>query len=215
MVLSLEQISCILGRMELERALWSLAESLREQRARAGLSLEQLACRAELSASHLSRLESGERQPSIAALFSLSQALGVPLSTLLGEDGQAPAVPISVYSGEEVSHEANGLTITGCSGFPGSTTLGALRVTIDPDRLPSDRARHRGEEWVYVVEGKLRLELGDQVYDLSPGAVAHFEASRPHRLGANGIRTKVLVVAADAPDTLRNHPLFTSSIRSH
>jgi transcriptional regulator with XRE-family HTH domain len=191
----------------------SLAESLREERARAGLTLEQLARRSELSVPHLSRLESGERQPSVAALISLSRALGVPLSTLLGERKAAPA--ISVYLGEGVTHQANGLTISGRSGFPGSSTIQALHIIIDPDRSPSNPARHRGEEWVYVVSGSLRLEFEDQVHHLPPGATAHFDANCPHRLGAEGVTTEVLVVAADAPEALRNHPLFTSSISSH
>ena len=53
--------------MELHEALSSIAQSLREERTRAGLTLEQLAQRAELSVPHLSRLESGDRQPSVAA----------------------------------------------------------------------------------------------------------------------------------------------------
>ena len=68
--------------MELDEALSSLAEGLREERTRAGLTLEQLAQRADLSTAHLSRLESGDRQPSVAALISLSRALGVSMSTL-------------------------------------------------------------------------------------------------------------------------------------
>src|SRR5580693_7763649 len=102
--------------MELDETLASIAESLREERGRSGLTLEQLAQRSELSIAHLSRLESGDRQPSLAALFSLSRALRVPLTALLGERQAEPA--ISIYSTEEVTHEANGLTIAGRSGFP-------------------------------------------------------------------------------------------------
>jgi DNA-binding XRE family transcriptional regulator len=199
--------------MELDSVLTSIAENLRDLRTRAGLTLEQLAQRADLSTAHLSRIESGDRQPSIAALISLSRALGVPLSTLLGERRGAPA--ISIYSGHEAAHEANGLTIAGCSGFPGSTTLEALHITISPDRVPPTPARHRGEEWIYVVSGHLRLEFDDQIHLLEPGATAHFDANRPHRLGAELVTTEVLVVAADAPEALRNHPLFTASISSH
>ena len=68
--------------MELDEAL-SLPSPRACERsaARAGLTLEQLAQRAELSTAHLSRLESGERQPSVAALLSLARALGVSMST--------------------------------------------------------------------------------------------------------------------------------------
>lgn len=199
--------------MELSEALASLADSLREERTRAGLTLEQLAQRAELSTAHLSRLESGERQPSVAALISLSRALGVSMSSLLGERRGTPAV--ATYPAGVRAHEANGLTITPCSGFPGSSTLEALQIRISPDRIPPEPARHRGEEWIYVVAGRLRLEFDGQVHLLEAGSTAHFDANRPHRLGAEGGAAEVFVVAADAPNDFRNHPLFSTSITDH
>ncbi len=200
--------------MELQEALSSIAESLREERTRAGLTLEQLAERADLSTAHLSRLESGDRQPSVGSLIALSRALGVSMSTLLGERRGAPAIATYPPEGAQ-GHEANGLVIAPCSGFPGSTTLQALHVTINPDRLPPEPARHRGEEWVYVMEGRLRLEFDGQAHDLGPGSTAHFDASHPHRLAAVGGVTRVLVVAADGPTDFRNHPLFSASITDH
>jgi transcriptional regulator with XRE-family HTH domain len=199
--------------MELQEALSSIAECLREERTRAGLTLDQLAQRAELSTPYLSRLESGERQPSIAALLSLSRALGVSMSTLLGERKGAPA--ISTYPSGGVTHVANGLVIAPCSGFPGSSTLEGLRISISPDREPPEPARHRGEEWIYVVAGRLRLEFDGVVHLLETGATAHFDANRPHRLAAEGGPADVLVVAADAPNDFRNHPLFSNSITDH
>ena len=50
---------------------------------------------------------------------------------------------------------------------------------------------------------------------LEAGATAHFDANRPHRLGADGGPVDVLVVAADAPNDFRNHPLFSNSITDH
>ncbi len=199
--------------MKLSEALVTIAESLREERTRAGLTLEQLAQRAELSTAHLSRLESGDRQPSVAALIALSRALGVSMSTLLGERRGAPA--IATYPRGTPTHESNGLTIAPCSGFPGSSTLEALQITIAPDREPPEPARHRGEEWIFVVAGRLRLEFDGQVHLLDAGATAHFDANRPHRLGADGGPAEVLVVAADAPSDFRNHPLFSTSITDH
>jgi transcriptional regulator with XRE-family HTH domain len=199
--------------MELDEALSSIAECLREERSRARLTLDQLAHRAELSAAHLSRLESGERQPSVAALIALSRGLGVSMSTLLGERRGAPA--IATYGTEVSAHEANGLTIVPISGFPGSSSLEALRIVIGIDREPPEPARHRGEEWIYVVKGRLRLEFDGQLHVLQRGATAHFDASRPHRLGAEGSVCEVLVVAADSPSDFHNHPLFSASISEH
>ncbi|HEY1828536.1 MAG TPA: XRE family transcriptional regulator [Acidimicrobiales bacterium] len=199
--------------MELSEVLTSIAESLRERRLAANLTLEQLASEADLSVAHVSRLESGDRQPSIAALISLARALHIPVSALLGE--QQKGDPISTFGGADPAHEANGLSIVGCSGFPGSSVLEALRITIEVDREPPTPARHRGEEWVFVLAGRLQLEFDGAIYPLHPGESAHFDATVPHRLGADGVTTEVLVVAADAPADLRTHPLFSRSIDLH
>jgi transcriptional regulator with XRE-family HTH domain len=201
--------------MELDEALSTLAESLREERARSGLTLEQLAQRADLSTAHLSRLESGDRQPSVAALIALSRALGVSISTLLGERRGAPAISIYPTTTSPPTHETNGLSIAACSGFPGSTTLEALRIRVSADREPPEPARHRGEEWIYVVAGQLRLEFDGHVHRLQAGCTAHFDANRPHRLGTDRGIVELLVVAADGPDDFRNHPLFRTSISDH
>jgi transcriptional regulator with XRE-family HTH domain len=199
--------------MELDQTLSFLAESLREERARTGLTLEQVAQRADLSAAHLSRLESGDRQPSVAALISLSRALGVSMSTLLGERRGTPA--IATYPSGAPTHEANGLFITPCSGFPGSATLEALHIRLRADRVAPAPARHRGEEWIYVVAGQLRLEFDGQIHLLDAGSTGHFDANRPHRLGTDEGTVEVLVVAADAPNDFRTHPLFSASISAH
>src|ERR1700728_4790822 len=196
--------------MVLDEVLPLIAASIRDARARTGLTLDQMAQRTDLSVAHLSRLESGERQPSVAALIVLARELGGSRSTLLEERHAEPA--IATYPAGRPAHVANGLTISPCSGFPGSSTLEALRITISTDRVPPEPARHRGEEWISVVSGRLRLEVDGEVHVLEPGATAHFDANRPHRLGAEVDGTEVLVVAADAPYDLRNHPLFTTTI---
>ena len=99
--------------MELDAVLTSIAEGLREERIRAGLTLEQLALRSDLSIAHLSRLESGDRQPSIAALITLSRALGISMSALLGEGNGGSA--LAVYDDDEPKHVANGLAVSACS----------------------------------------------------------------------------------------------------
>ncbi len=180
--------------MATEAALASIGDSLRSARDRAGFTLDQLAEVTGLSKAHLSRLESSERQPSIAALLDLSAALGVQVNVLLGEDRDG--APISISAGTEAQHESSGLTITTRSGYPGSSTLEALSISIDPDRPISPPARHRGEEWLYVVRGTLLLEYDGVGHSLVAGQCAHFDADRPHRLTAVGEMTEVLMVAA-------------------
>ncbi len=187
--------------MVTEATLASIGERLRAARDRAGLTLDQLAEATGLSKAHLSRLESSERQPSIAALLDLSATLGVPVNVLLGEDRDG--APLSISAGAEPRHEANGLAIVTRSGFPGSSAIEALSITIEPERPTSPPARHRGEEWLYVVSGTLLLEYDGIGHTLATGQCAHFDADRPHRLAAVGGTTEILMVAAHDSRTLQ------------
>jgi len=112
----------------------------------------------------------------------------------LGENQDASPLAISTEGAPR--HESKGLSIAACSGYAGSSALEALRITVNPDRPLTPPAHHRGEEWLYVVQGILRLEYDGEVHHLGPGVTAHFDAERPHRLGAEGRRAEVLLVAA-------------------
>jgi len=173
----------------------SIGERLRAARERSGYTLDQLATLTGLSKAHLSRLESAERQPSLATLLSFGKALGIPVSWLLGEDQSD--LPLSIDGGDERRRDVAGLHVAPFSGYSGSTQLEALRMTIDVDRIPSAPASHGGEEWLYVLKGTLRLEYDGSTHLVSVGSSAHFDAERPHRLGAVDRTTEVLIVVAD------------------
>lgn len=178
-------------------SLASIGSRLCDERARRDLTLDQLAELSGLSKAHLSRLESGERQPSIATLFDLSGALGVPVSTLLGEDHQGSAITITPATGGTEAppvHAVNGLAFASLSGYPGSTVLESLRATVEADRPVSAPVRHDGEEWIYVLSGTLHLEYDGAIHELGEGAAAHFDAARLHRLAAAGGSCEVLMI---------------------
>lgn len=181
--------------------LTTIAESLRAARIQSGYTLDELAERADLSKSYLSRLEAAERQPSVATLLDLSRVLGVPVSVLLGEHPDQGA--LTIHGDAPPVQAGEGLMIWACSGFAGSRGLAAVRLRIDPERIPPAFARHRGEEWIHVVSGLVHLEYDGGSHQLPAGHSAHFDAGRNHRLGAQGGPADVLVVAADAPPDTR------------
>jgi DNA-binding XRE family transcriptional regulator/mannose-6-phosphate isomerase-like protein (cupin superfamily) len=175
-------------------ALTSIADCLRATREQQGLTLEQAAGLSGISKSHLSRLESGERQPSVASLLALSTAFRVPVGAFFGET--QGAAPVTICLSDDPRRESNGLTIAPCSGYAGSSVIDALRVTVAADRPAPALTRHPGEEWIYVLSGRLRLEYDGEDYFLDAGTAAHFNAELPHRLGAETTTTELLLVAA-------------------
>jgi transcriptional regulator with XRE-family HTH domain len=174
--------------------LTTIADHLRATREQQGLTLEQASELSGISKSHLSRLESAERQPSVASLLALSAALGVPVGAFFGENQGGAALHISPP--DEPRRESNGLRIAPCSGYAGSSVIDALRVTIGSERPAPAPTHHPGEEWIYVLSGTLRLEYDGEEHLVEAGAAAHFNAELPHRLGAEGSDAEVLLVAA-------------------
>jgi len=179
--------------MATDTAVTQFGERLRVAREHARLTLDQLAAETGLSKAHLSRLESAERQPSVAALVELARALGVAISALLGETGPEDRFMISTSAAPR--YEANGLSVATRSGFAGSSAIEALNVLVASNRAPSPAARHQGEEWLYVLRGTLLLELDNEPHVVGQGESAHFDASVPHRLAAVGETCEVLIVA--------------------
>lgn len=162
-------------------ALTVVAPQLRALRRRASLTLEAAAREAGLSPAHLSRLETGQRQPSLPMLLSLARVYGTTVSDLLGETA-ADRDPV-VRAGDMESTEAGGWTYwqAGAAG----RGMQALRVRV-PHGSQGDIVRvHPGEEWLYVLRGRLRLRLGDTLHRLGPGDSAHFDSLTPHRIAAS------------------------------
>src|ERR1700678_954507 len=106
----------------------TIGDCLRATREHQGLTLARAAELSGISTSHLSRLESSERQPSVASLLALSAAFGVPVGALFGET--QGATPIGLPLPDDPRHESNGLTIAACSGYAGSNVIDALRITV-------------------------------------------------------------------------------------
>lgn len=185
-----------------ESVLVSIGEHLRAVREERGLTLEEAAALSGISKSHLSRLESSERQPSVSSLLALAAAFGVTVGALFGEN-QGPT-PLGISLPDSPRRESNGLAIAACSGYAGSSVIDALRVTVTPDRPAPVPARHPGEEWLYVLSGTLRLEYDNEVHYLEPGSAVHFNAELPHRLGAERAAVEVLLVAAKPVRNLQN-----------
>jgi transcriptional regulator with XRE-family HTH domain len=188
----------------LDRGLAELPARIRRLRQERGWTLERLASETALSKPYLGRLEAGERQPSLAALLALGRAFGLSVSELVGEEETAAEV---VVRGDRAPEQrGNGLRYQPLSPQAGRGALEAMRVVVPADRPRGQMYEHAGEEWLYVLSGRLRLALSDTEAELGPGDAAQFDARVPHRLAAVGDEdVELLLVAAPVAA-----PLFDS-----
>jgi transcriptional regulator with XRE-family HTH domain len=181
----------------------SLGARLRDMRAEHGWTLDDLARRAGLSKSYLSRIEDGERQPSLASLLSLAQAYGVALASLFTEPQEASNHCAVLRAGSLPMQEGNGLSYTPLSRPDRAANMQPIRVTVSAHREGGEMYQHDGEEWLHVLSGTLRLALAAEAHVLYPGDSAHFDARVPHRLSAEGgSDAELILVACAAPRML-------------
>jgi transcriptional regulator with XRE-family HTH domain len=154
----------------------SVGPRLRALRKQRGTTLAELSELTGVSVSTLSRLESGQRRPTLELLLPLARAHQVPLDELVG----APATgDPRVHPRPIVRH---GMTFLPLTRRPGG--LQAFKQIIPPNTpaWPPEQQTHEGYEWLYVLSGRLRLLLGDHDLVLTPGEAAEFDTRTPHAL---------------------------------
>ena len=170
-------------------------EQLARLRSQRGWSLAELAARTGLSRPYLSRLESGERQPSLGALITLARVYSTPLHSLVETQVSRTSSPVVLRGNRAQIQRSNGLRYRSISGG-GLGNINALHVTVPRRRPQPALSQHEGEELLYVLTGTLNLVFEKESYLLKPGDSAHFDSSLPHRLSANGSEdTEVLLIA--------------------
>ncbi|KGM12494.1 helix-turn-helix domain-containing protein [Cellulomonas bogoriensis] len=152
---------------------------LRGARQERGWTLEDLAGRAGMSASTLSRLESGKRQASLELLLPLTRQLGIRVEDLLPGEPPDPRVRRPVIHRE-------GMTIAPLA--PESSPIRAFRITYQPRAEPPRQRVHEGAELLYVISGRLHLHLGERHLVLTRGEAAEFDTRTPHAMWAEGSR---------------------------
>ncbi len=163
---------------DLDSVLTDVGPRLRALRRRRGVTLAGLAATTGISQSTLSRLESGQRRPNLELLLPLARAHGVPLDELVGAPHTGdPRVHLRSIR----RHDRTFMPLTRRAGG-----VQAYKVIIpgSPRAIEPERKSHDGYEWLYVLNGRLRLVLGDQDLVLTPGEVAEFDTHMPHWLGA-------------------------------
>ena len=172
---------------------------LRRLRAEQGLTLQQVSERAHIDISTLSRLESGKRRLALDHIPALATALGVTADDLLGSD--TPSDP-RVRARPE-THD--GLTMWPLTNHGPAGGLHAYKIRISARRRkpPSTFPVHEGHDWLYVLDGRMRLLLGDQDLVIEPGEAVEFSTWTPHWFGV--VREAVELIALLGPQGERLH----------
>ncbi|GAA2102558.1 XRE family transcriptional regulator [Streptomyces albiaxialis] len=170
---------------ELAPVLDAVGPRLRSLRKGRGITLSQLAEETGISLSTLSRLEAGQREPTLKLLLPLAKAYGVQLDELVG----AP------QTGDPRIHPRP-FTRHGKTWIPLTRHLGGLHAYKQilpvaaeaPSGARPEQGMHEGYEWLYVLSGRLLLALGEHDLVLGAGEAAEFDTRTPHGFANAGDR---------------------------
>ena len=173
-----------------------------------GLTLAEVAARADISAAMLSRLETGRTSPSLETIVSLAGALGVRPSHLLQEIGVED-------EGAQVVHAGQGLEVVRRGTKRGHTyhLLAAQRgphkifepflVTLTDKSEVFPGFEHPGTEFLHLLNGEIVYRLGRRSYHLRPGDSLTFRgdvAHGPEKLVKVPIRMLSIIIYGETPE---------------
>ena len=174
---------------------------LRELRTERGLTLQQIAERAHIDISTLSRLEAGKRRLALDHIPALAAALGVSTDELLrSSPPQDPRVHGRPRTFDGMKSWP--LTRGGSAGGPHAYKihLSSKRRT-PPEELPV----HEGNDWLYVLSGRLRLLLGEQDLVIEPGEAVEFSTWTPHWFGALDDPVELILIVGPQGERVHLH----------
>jgi transcriptional regulator with XRE-family HTH domain len=151
---------------------------LKRLRLQRRMTLTGVASATGISKSTMSRLETGQRRPTLELLLALSHAYRVPLDALVAapEEGD-PRVQLK-------PGRVKGRTVIPLTRQPDG--MQAWKIVIPTSKVAPEPRAHDGYEWIYVLSGHMRLVLGDHDWILGPGEIAEFDTTTLHWFGSTG-----------------------------
>ncbi|WP_137122700.1 helix-turn-helix domain-containing protein [Segeticoccus rhizosphaerae] len=165
---------------DLDEALDAVGPRLRALRKQRETTLADLSAATGISVSTLSRLESGRRRPTLEQLLPLARAHGVTLDELVDAP---PTGDPRIHLRPVKRHGMTMLPLTRRAGGIQAYKFVIPAKSRAAEGRPEAKS-HEGYEWIYVLDGKLRLVLGEHDLVLSPGEAAEFDTHVPHWFGA-------------------------------
>jgi quercetin dioxygenase-like cupin family protein len=158
----------------------SFESRMKKLRVKKGLSLKQLANETGYSSQYLEKIEKGDVIPPVSAIIQIAKALSVESGTFLSGEQQKAS---------EERRRKSFLVRTEAYAYqtltPGAETkhLKAFLVTVDPqEEHKGVDYHHEGEEFIYVLEGKVEVMVGEEQNILKTGQSLHFNSAISHKL---------------------------------
>ena len=160
-----------------------LGKKIKQMRNQKGLTQEELADRCELTKGYISQLENNLNSPSIATLTDILSALGSDLSEFFREEKEEKVV---FTKNEFIEKDSEGVCLNWLIPNAQKNMMEPILVELTEETATPLDIPHEGEEFGYVLEGKVTIVLGNTHHVCKKGEAFYYEASKPHYIVNKG-----------------------------
>jgi len=176
---------------------------MRQIRREKGLSIKELSRLAGIEEDTLSRIESGEMQPQLGTVLKLSKSLERDMGALITGQGDRPYAITRMSDRRKVVRASSPKSSQAQYAYRGLAPdvkgrhMEPLLVRLQP-HPEEEPSLHHGEEFIFVLEGTVVLQLGEESFELEPGDSAYYQSTLPHLVAAANESATILAVIYEA-----------------
>lgn len=175
-----------------------LGQRIKDLRLACNLTQEELADRCELTKGYISQLENDLTSPSIATLIDILSALGTDLKEFFSKDDSEEKI---VFTKEDfIEKDAGGYVLNWLVPNAQKNEMEPVKVTLKANTETDEDFPHEGEEFGYVIKGKIKLLLGKRMVTVKKGESFYFKPEKNHKI-INASDTDAEFIWVSSPPT--------------
>ena len=179
----------------------NVGERVKNVRENRGLSLQDISLRTDIDVSTLEQIEAGTIAPPLGSVIKLAKALEMKMGYFIsGEEDRAYTIVrhtdrkvVSRYDSQK--GRSYGYEYESLAPHKKDRHMEPFLVTLEPAETEEERSTHDGQEFIWVLQGKMEVRLGGEIHILEPGDAIYYDSTVPHLVKCHGTETtKILAV---------------------
>jgi transcriptional regulator with XRE-family HTH domain len=182
-----------------EKAKEALGERIRTAREMRGLTIEDISSRTGIEVATLKQIESSKMAPPLGQLIRLGKALDMKMGYFISPGVDKPMTVVRKDQGKAVARygkkkgEQYGYSYESLAPEKANRMMEPFIVTLMPTDA-EEFSSHDGQEFIFVLEGEMKVQVGDKVEFLKPGDAVYYDSTQPH-LVKSATKTKARILA--------------------
>ncbi|MBW2618128.1 MAG: cupin domain-containing protein [Deltaproteobacteria bacterium] len=170
----------------------AVGERVKKLRQEKGLTIEDVCQRTGLSQETIHQIEEELISPPLGTLIRLARALEMKMGALISPAGPKPFTVVRADERKAVSRYASkkgarlGYAYQHLAFDKGDRSMEPFLLTLEPAEAKEERSSHEGEEFIFVLEGRVEAHLGEVVEVLDPGDALYYDSNLPHLIKCHG-----------------------------